>query len=106
MIQHIVLFRLKQVLRDEEKNALITDLIQKFEELPSKIPCLRAMSLRRNINPKETFDLVLQAKVETKDDLQEYLNHPAHIALVDSVLLPNIEQRVGIDVWNSLEIKK
>lgn len=105
MIQHIVLFKLKEEIQGEAKAKLIREIESKFEALPDEIKELRALNVRPNRNPEEEYDFVLLAKLESKKDLHAYSNHPAHQALSASLLKPNIEKRAAVDVWNELEIR-
>ena len=105
MIQHIVLFKLKDEIQGEAKAKLIKEIEAKFEALPDEIPELRALNVRANRNPREEYDFVLLAKIESKKDLHAYADHPAHKALQEALLKPNVEKRACVDVWNELEIR-
>lgn len=105
MIQHIVLFKLKDEIQGEQKAALLSEIKYKFEALPDEIKELRALSVRRNRNPEEEYDFLLLAKLESKRDLTAYAEHPAHRNLRETLLKPNIDKRAAVDVWNELEIR-
>ena len=104
MIQHIVLFKLKEEIQGEAKAALIREIEHRFEALPDEIKELRSLSIRPNRNPAEEYDFALLAKLETKKDLHAYAEHPRHKALGAELLKPNVEKRACVDVWNELEI--
>lgn len=105
MIQHIVLFKLKDELQGEAKAELIREIESKFEALPDEIKELRALSIRPNRNPEEEYDFLLLAKLESKRDLNTYAEHPLHKALSAELLKPNVAKRAAVDVWNELEIR-
>ena len=106
MIQHIVLFKLKEEIQGEAKAALLKEIQTRFEALPEVITELRALSIRPNRNPDEEYDFVLLAKLDTMRDVTAYANHPAHKALGAELLKPNTVKRAAVDVWNELEITR
>ena len=78
MIKHIVTFKLKGT-PEERKEAAV-----KFRDaliaLPSRIDCLKSLEVGLNCNPDEDWDIVLTALVDNLADLNEYANHPDHLA--------------------------
>lgn len=59
MIQHIVLFKLRDELSADEKRSVLERVKSQFEQLPQKISVLRKLSIRYNFNPLEEFDCQL-----------------------------------------------
>lgn len=76
MVKHIVMWNIQEQLDKEET---IATLKAKLEALPSKIPFLKKMELGVNYTCKETGrDVVLYSEFDTKEDLDNYIVHPAH----------------------------
>ena len=94
MIKHIVSFKLKG---DKEVRL---EAARKFKEsllaLPQHIDCLLSMEVGINCNPEEKWDLVLTAIVEDLVALQEYANHPLHLAAA-SIIKDIKEDRSCVD---------
>ncbi len=79
MIVHIVMFKFK--VKDKEANLLkvekqLNDLVQKIEPLKSI-----EVGVDFNQSPR-AFDLSIYTRFNTKEDLQAYATHPAHIEVV------------------------
>lgn len=101
MIKHFVLFQLKDEYTPEEKKTIYETMKEGFKKLPSKINVLRKLEVHKNINPKEVYDIVLVAYVETKDDLNTYANHPDHAECIAQYIKPHLKHRAALDVWVS-----
>lgn len=78
MIKHIVAFKLTG--SPEERLEKAEQFKKALLALPEKIDCLKSMEVGVNINPAETWDIVLTALVENMEDLAQYANHPLHVA--------------------------
>ena len=57
---------------------------------------LKSIEVGININPKETWDLVLTAIVDTLEDVTIYSSHPAHMAAVE-IIAPYKLERACVD---------
>lgn len=78
MVKHIVTFKLKGT--PEERLAYAEDFKAALMALPDEVPVLRGMEVGININPAESWDIVLTALVDTMADVETYSKHPAHVA--------------------------
>lgn len=78
MIKHIVTFKLKGT--PEERKEAAVRFRDALIALPSRIDCLKSMEVGLNCNPAEDWDIVLTALVDNLADLNEYANHPDHLA--------------------------
>jgi len=82
MIVHIVMFKFKDENKDE--NLLVAK--SKLEELVSKIPMLEKMEVGIDFNKSErAFDMSLYSAFATKDDLNAYAVHPAHLEVLEFI---------------------
>lgn len=94
MVKHVVTFKFKG--SSEER----ADIARRFAEaliaLPEQIEELRSIEVGININPKETWDLVLTATADSLEDVAAYSAHPAHVAAVQ-IMAPFKEDRACVD---------
>lgn len=94
MVKHVVTFKFKG--SSEER----ADIARRFAEaliaLPEQIEELRSIEVGININPKETWDLVLTATADSLEDMAAYSAHPAHVAAVQ-IMAPFKEDRACVD---------
>lgn len=81
MINHIVLFKLKDGLDANFKANFLTGLQTKFYALMGQIPTLRSIQVGINCNPAEKFDLSLFATFDDMAGLEVYAKHPLHVAV-------------------------
>ncbi len=86
MIKHIIMWKLYDEAEGFSKLENADRIKLVLEELPDKIPEIVKLEVGVNISNSEiAYDIVLYSEFESKDDLQIYREHPAHIALVDFI---------------------
>lgn len=90
MIKHIVLFKLKENLTEEDKIEITDKFRNAIEALPSVISSIRAISVRPNLNPVENWDICLDSEFDTLEDVDAYSVNPAHVAAAS--ILKNVKQ--------------
>lgn len=98
MIKHLVLWKMKPVAdsRTGKENADI--LAQRLNALKSVMPF--ALSIEAGINFNSTaaaYDVGLHSAFKTKEDLDAYQNHPAHVKIAEWVKSGIAEARVVAD---------
>ena len=59
MVKHIVLFKLKKSISEEEKLNVMNAFKSAIEALPAKISVIRKIEVGLNMNPEEAFDIAL-----------------------------------------------
>ena len=96
MVKHIVCFKLSG--SDEERREIALRFKNALMELPSKIDVLKSMEVGINENPSEDWDVVLTAVVGSRDDVEIYAKHPAHVAAA-SILAGHKESRACVDYY-------
>lgn len=96
MIRHIVLFKLKPELSDEQIKTIYTEFRQDICALPTTIACIRSIDVLLNTNPNEAFHIALDSTFDTLEDVHTYAVHPDHQAAA-SKLRPYIEARSCVD---------
>ncbi|MDX1294885.1 MAG: Dabb family protein [Sulfurimonadaceae bacterium] len=79
MIVHIVMFKFKE----ENREANMEKAKSMLEALVDKITALKAMEVGIDFSRSErAFDLSLYSTFDTKEGLNEYAVHPAHLEVV------------------------
>jgi len=85
MISHVVLFRAKPDLSDDERRGLTTA----FEQAIQRIPTVRAVRIGRRVTVSAAYeqrsgdrlDVFIAIDFDDVAGLQAYLEHPAHVEL-------------------------
>ena len=94
MIKHVVTFKFKG--SPEERNEVANRFAEALMKLPSEIPQLKSIEVGQNVNPAETWDLVLTATADSLEDVAIYSAHPAHQAAV-AIIAPYKLDRACVD---------
>ena len=82
MIRHIVFFKFKAEITEEQKNKLVEDL----KTLKKKIPLIQRLEVGFDIGKKpNSFDLALNTDFNTWEDVEKYSIHPDHITVVEFI---------------------
>lgn len=91
MIVHIVMFRFKE----ENKEQNISQAKEMLEALVEKIEELVSMEVGVNFDASQrAFDLSLYSKFSSKEDLEVYALHPAHLEVVAFIKSVTVESKV------------
>ena len=80
MVKHIVMWTLKDAAegRSREENARL--MRERLEALPARIDTIRRFEVGLNFNTtQDAFDIVLYSEFDSREDLEAYQVHPAHI---------------------------
>ena len=85
MVKHIVLFKLKETLTQNEKMEVMNRFKQAIEALPQQIDFIRQIYVGLNCNPAEQWDICLESTFDTLDDVKAYSVHPAHLAAASTI---------------------
>ena len=94
MVKHIVMFKFRGT--EEEKREVATRFAEALVQLPAEIPQLKSIEVGLNINPAESWDLVLTATADSMEDVAIYSAHPAHQSAV-AIIVPYKEDRACVD---------
>jgi hypothetical protein len=94
MIDHLVLFTLKEdTSREDEEDVLST-----FREIKGEIPNFVDFSIGKNFSERsQGYTHGLFARFQTRDDLQAYLKHPEHLSAVEKLDAFQEGERVVVD---------
>ncbi len=96
MVKHIVLFKLKNDIPDEEKNIVMNKFKVAIEALPTKISVIRKIEVGLNTNPDEAWNIALYSEFDTLEDVKLYACHPEHVA-AGKILADVKENRACVD---------
>ncbi|MDE6009804.1 MAG: Dabb family protein [Muribaculaceae bacterium] len=94
MVKHIVTFKFKG--SEEERKAVAQKFADALMQLPQQIEELFSIEVGINVNPAETWDLVLTATAASLEDVAKYSAHPAHVAAVQ-IIAPYKKDRACVD---------
>ncbi|MBR5296265.1 MAG: Dabb family protein [Parabacteroides sp.] len=97
MVRHIVMFKLKEFETPEAKEAKMQEIKVALEALIDKIDVLRMIRLDFNVNPAETWDIILTTELDSLADVNTYANHPEHIAVAKNIIGPVKADRACVD---------
>ena len=68
-----------------------------LEALIDKIDVLRMIRLDFNVNPAETWDIILTTELDSLADVNTYANHPEHVAVAKNIIGPVKADRACVD---------
>ena len=87
MVRHIVMFKLKEFDTPEAKEAKMQEIKVALEALIDKIDVLRMIRLDFNVNPAETWDIILTTELDSLADVNTYaIMHSNAILLTEGSL--------------------
>lgn len=92
MLRHVVLFKWRGDVTDEQLMALRHGL----SLLPEEIPQVVNFFFGDNTNSAVDFDFCIVADFDNYKDYQIYGTHPAHKSISASVLAPMVQERAGV----------
>jgi hypothetical protein len=97
MVKHIVVWKLKPHAEGADKatNALL--IKERLEAMRGKIAGLRSVEVGINYNDTAAaYDVALYCELESREALDAYQSHPAHLQAVELISRVR-EQRVVVD---------
>lgn len=95
MIRHIVMWRLKDQALGNDKKTNAELAKQKLEALNGKIPGLIKLEVGIDFSlSPDAADLVLYSEFESREALDRYQSHPAHLAVVPFMKDVRADRRV------------
>ncbi len=97
MIKHIILWQLKDELSESAKNNVKIQIKKGLEDLVGIVPGLVDVKVQIDSLPSSNTDIMLDSTVEDETALHSYAIHPAHVAVKDNIIAPNVKSRYCID---------
>lgn len=96
MVKHIVIFKLKEELSENEKWELMKRFKESIEALPPRIDVIRKIEVGLNMNPAENWHIALYSEFDSLEDVKIYATHPDHIA-AGRIIAEAKENRACVD---------
>lgn len=97
MLNHIVMWKIKEEVEDKEKVKL--DIKNNLEGLFSKIQELREIKVERFMETTSTHDIALFVKVDNEETLRKYATNPLHVEVIKTYIKPYVYDRVCVDFF-------
>ena len=97
MVKHIILWKLKEELSEEEKVQVMAGIKEGLEGLQGKIPGLIEIKVQTEKLTSSNVDLMLDSTFESVEALKGYAVHPEHVAVADGKVRPYTAVRSCID---------
>ena len=97
MVRHVILWQLKDSFTEEEKLAVMKGIKEGLEGLVGQVPGLLSAHVQYEKLAGCTADVMLDSEFESEEALRAYKDHPAHVAVADGKVRPNVKVRVSID---------
>lgn len=97
MVKHIILWTLKSEFTEEEKRAVKAGVKEGLEGLKGQIPGLIDIRVQTEGLPSSSAEMMLDATFENEESLKGYSVHPAHVAVANGKVRPNVATRSCLD---------
>ncbi len=97
MVKHIIIWKLKEELTDNEKTEIKARIKQNLEALVGKIDGLLDVKVQTEHLASSNGDLMLDSTFESEAALKSYATHPEHVLVADRDVRPFTAQRSCID---------
>lgn len=79
MVKHIILWKLKETLSEEEKEAARAEAKRRLENLNGKIDGMISLKVVTDRLPSSNADMMLDSEFETVEALAGYQVNPLHV---------------------------
>ena len=79
MVKHIILWKLKETLTEEEKTAARAEAKRRLENLNGKIDGMISLKVVTDRLPSSNADMMLDSEFETVEALAGYQVNPLHV---------------------------
>ncbi len=79
MVKHIILWKLKETLSEEEKAAARAEAKRRLENLNGKIDGMLSLKVVTDRLPSSNADMMLDSEFETVEALAGYQTNPLHV---------------------------
>lgn len=96
MVKHIILWKLKESLTEEEKTAARAEAKRRLEALNGKIDGMISLKVVTDRLPSSNADMMLDSEFETVEALAGYQTNPLHVEAATYVRSV-VESRLCLD---------
>ncbi len=97
MVYHIVMWKFKPEIAEEQKPELKAAMKEHLTGLVGQVPGLLSLEFVEEPIPSSTHDIALVSTLEKAGDIAVYGSHPAHVAVADTYVRPFVTERACLD---------
>ncbi|MBR6493160.1 MAG: Dabb family protein [Paludibacteraceae bacterium] len=98
MVKHIILWKLRSELSEQEKREKAQAIKQGLEGLKGQVPGLLDIHVQIDGRLESSnADIMLDSTLESVEALKGYAVHSAHVAVANGIVRPNTELRTCLD---------
>lgn len=97
MIKHVILWKLKETLSEQEKAEVKAGIKENLEALVGKVPGLTKLNIVMNGLESSNADVMLDSELESVEALKGYQSHPDHVSAANTYVRPYTEVRMCMD---------
>ncbi len=97
MVHHVILWKLKENLSEEEKKQVASGIKEHLEALVGKVPGLIRLDVIINGLESSNADVMLDSELESEEALSGYQVHPDHVYAANTYVKPYTEVRMCMD---------
>lgn len=97
MVHHIVMWKFKPEIEDNQKPELKKAMAENLAALVGKVPGLLTVEFVENPIPSSTHDIALVTTLENAEDIAVYAKHPDHVYVADTYVRPYVTERACLD---------
>lgn len=97
MVRHVILWKLKEDLSEEQKKEVKAGIKEGLEGLKGQIPGLVEIKVYTEGLPSSNADLMLDSSFVDEAALKGYAVHPKHVAVADGKVRPFTSSRNCLD---------
>ncbi|QDU64703.1 Stress responsive A/B Barrel Domain protein [Planctomycetes bacterium Pan216] len=94
MVEHIVLFEIKE----DASNESVMSMLEGLRRLKGEIPEIVELAVGRNFSDRgKSFEYGLLVRFESPEALEAYRKHPAHQDVLDRLIKPVVSDVLAVD---------
>lgn len=97
MVKHIILWKLKDEIKGEEKVKVLNNIKTGLEGLAGKVPGIVEIKVQIESLESSNADLMLDSSFADEAALKGYAVHEAHVAVANEFVRPFTEVRMCLD---------
>ena len=97
MVHHIVMWKFKPEIGDEQKPALKAAMEENLKSLVGQVPGLLTAEFVSQPISSSTHDMALVTTLEKAEGIAVYAKHPAHVHVADTYVRPYVCERACLD---------
>lgn len=97
MVQHVILWQLKDELTEIERTTAKMEIKRALEALQEKVPSLLKIKVYTTPLASSNAEVMLVCEFKDEAGLQEYAKHPDHVAAATQSVRPYIKTRLCFD---------